>query len=180
MASYDRIMNIVDANLIYCLIPMILTLVLIELLFKNRFPTKRVLSIICWLIIAYAAINLVHFLIGLIFYPDQFGIVNRSTGAYRIAYWVMLLLATILPFTLLSKKLSANFWYVLLVATLLKSGAYFERFVIVMTSVHRDYSSQNLPIHGLTMLIVQGALLAILTLGIFRIIERNRTVYNKS
>ena len=42
MNLYKRIIEIIDANLIHCLIPIILTLIVIELLFKRRFETKKV------------------------------------------------------------------------------------------------------------------------------------------
>lgn len=178
MESYDQIISFIDTNLVYCLIPMILTLMLINLLFKNRFSTKKALNIIRWFIVVYTAITLLHFIIGIIFHPDDFAFVKRATGPYKVTYWIMFLSAALFPFTLLIKKLASKFWYVLLIAFLMKIGLYFERYVIIVTSLHRDYlppsettNSFNFPFFGLSMLVLQGFLLAIITLGIVEMMK---------
>ena len=92
----------------------------------------------------------------------------------------MFICAIVLPFTLLIKKLASKYLYVLLVAILIKSGAYFERFVIIVTSIHRDYlppteeKSNWMPFIGYILLVIflQGFILAILLLGIVELIER--------
>jgi len=185
MELYKRIIEIVDANLIYCLIPIILTLLLVELIFKNRFETKKVLNLIRWTIIFYAIITWTIILIGMALYPKESAFINRATGPYKIAYWIMFLSALILPFTLLVKKLSSKFWYVLLVAFCMKIGVYFERFVIITTSFHRDYQTENGNAgltesisFGIGMLFLQGIIIAILTLGVFELIKRKKTGYN--
>jgi len=186
MELYKRIIEIVDANLIYCLIPIILTLILVELIFKNRFETKKVLNLIRWAIIVYAIMTLTITLFGNNLYSNDSTFINRATGLYKIAYWIMLLSALILPFTLLIKKLASKFWYVLLIAFCLKIGSYFERFVIITTSFHRDYLSENRNaeftdsiLFGIEMLLLQGMIIATLTLGIFEIAKRKKTMHNK-
>lgn len=182
MELYNRIIEIVDANLIYCMIPIILTLLLVELIFKNRFETKKALNLIRWAIIFYAIITWTVTLIGMALYPEESAFINRATGLYKIAYWIMFLSALILPFTLLIKKLASKFWYVLLVAFCMKIGVYFERFVIITTSFHRDYLTENgnagfteLISFGIGMLILQGIIIAMLILGIFEITKRKKT-----
>jgi hypothetical protein len=86
MEIYKRIIEIVDANLIYCLIPIILTLILVELIFKNRFETKKVLNLIRWTIIIYAIITWSITLIGMALHPEESAFINRATGPYKIAY----------------------------------------------------------------------------------------------
>jgi hypothetical protein len=186
MELYKRIIEIVDANLINCLIPIILTLIIIRLFFKNRFETKKVLNLIRWTIILYAIITWTFNLIGMAMSPDEYAFINRATGPYKIAYWIMFLSALILPFTLFIKKLASKFWYVLLVVFGMKIGFYFERFVIIVTSYHRDYLTENgspeftnLLAFGIGMILLQGVIIAILTLGIFEIIKRKKTGYNK-
>ncbi|WP_111710268.1 hypothetical protein [Lutibacter citreus] len=124
--------------------------------------------------------------------PDEYAFINRATGPYAWAYWIMFLSALILPLTLLIKKLASKFWYVILVVFGMKSGMYFERFVIIMTSFHRDYLPGNgnaelengntelidLFAFGIGMIFLQGLIITILTLGIFEIIKRKKTVYN--
>ena len=185
MELYKRIIEIVDANLIYCLIPIILTLMLVELIFKNRFETKKGLNLICWTIIVYAIITWTITLIGMALYPEESALINRATGSYKIAYWIMFISALILPFTLLIKKLASKFSHVLFVAFCIKIGFYFERFIIIVTSYHRDYQTENGNTEfinsfsfGIGMIFLQGIIIAILTLGIFEITKRKKTVHN--
>ena len=192
MELYKRIVAIFDANLIYCLIPIILTLIFVELIFKNRFETKKVLNLIRWTIIFYTIITWTFYLIGMATTenPEEYAFINRATGPYAWAYWIMFVSAIILPLTLFIKKLASKFWYVILVAFGMKSGMYFERFVIIVTSFHRDYLPGNrntelengnvelIDLFALSIgtLFFQGVILTILTLGIFEIIKRKKTV----
>ena len=120
MKLYERIIEIVDANFIHCLIPIILTLILVEFLFKKRFETKKVLNLICKFIILYSIITWTYSLIGMIFYPEKFAFIQRATGPYKWSYWIMFLSALILPFTLFIKKIASNFYYVIFVAIFMK------------------------------------------------------------
>lgn len=185
MELYKRIIEIIDANLIFCLIPIILTLILVELFFKNRFETKKTLNLICWTIIIYTIITWTFYLIGMALNPEEYAFINRATGPYAITYWLMFLSALILPFTLLIKKLASKFWYVLLVAFAMKIGMYFERFVIITTSFHRDYQTENGNtelidsfLFGIGMIFLQGIIITILTLGVFELIKRKKTLHN--
>ena len=181
MKLYERIIEIVDANFIHCLIPIILTLILVEFLFKKRFETKKVLNLICKIIILYSIITWTYSLIGMIFYPEKFAFIQRATGQYKWAYWIMFLSALILPFTLFIKKIASNFYYVIFVAIFMKIGFYFERFVIIVTSYHRDYGEEMRNVEfidsfsfGVIMLFIQGITIAIILLGIFEILKKKR------
>jgi len=192
MELYKRIIELIDVNLIYCLIPIILTLIIVELIFKNRFETKKVLNLIRWTIITYTIVTFTFYLIGMVINPDEYAFIDRATGPYAWAYWMMFLSALILPFTLLIKKLASKYWYVILVAFGMKIGMYFERFVIILTSFHRDYLPENansefenentdlidLFSFGIGIIFLQGLIITILTLGIFEIIKRKKTAHN--
>ena len=181
MKLYERIIEIVDANFIHCLIPIILTLILVEFLFKKRFETKKVLNLICKFIILYSIITWTHSLIGMILYPEKFAFIQRATGPYKWAYWIMSSSALILPFTLFIKKIASNFYYVIFVAIFMKIGFYFERFVIIVTSYHRDYGEKIRNVafidsftFGVIMLFIQGFIIAIISLVIFEILKQKR------
>ena len=169
MELYDQIIKIIDVNLIQCLIPIILTLFLVKVNFKNRFETKKALNIIRWTIIIYAFITWAITLVRIVINPEESAFINRAVGPYAVMYWIMLLSALILPFTLFIQKIAAKFWYVLLVAFCIKIGVYFERFVIIVTSYHRDYLTENGNtefinpfVFGIGMLLLQGVIIAIL------------------
>ena len=187
MDLYKRIIEIVDANLIYCLIPIILILMFVELIIKNRFETKKALNLVRWTIIIYTIVTFVFYLIGMVINPDKYAFINRANGPYAWAYWLMFLSALILPLTLFIKKLASKFWYVLLIAFGMKSGMYFERFVIITTSFHRDYQIENGNTElmesisfAIGILFLQGIIITMLTLGIFEVLKRKKTGHNSS
>lgn len=181
---YETIVQIIDTNIIFCLFPCILTLLLISLLFKNRSKTKKALNIIRWFIIGYSIITVSYYIIGIIFEPEKHAFMQRATGPYWFAYWFMFICAIVLPFTLFIKKLASNYFYVLLVAVLMKSGFYFERFVLIVTTLHRDYFPSNTDSFDLeilwliALLLLQGFILALILLGIVEVFERYKTHLN--
>ncbi len=181
MELYNKIINIVDENVILCLFPLILTLIIIELVFRNKFKTKQVLNLIRWGVVVYTIISILYFIIGITFFSDEFAFINRATGPYWIIYWLMFFSSTILPFTLLIRKLGTKPWYILFIAVFMKLGVYFERFVIIVTSIHRDYLPDNwnlgflnFPAFAFLSIFLQGFILAILLLSIFQLIEQKK------
>lgn len=179
MELYKKIIEIIDVNLIYCLIPIILTLILCEVFFKNRFEIKNTLNLVSWIIIIYTITIGVFYLIGIALNLKEYSFINQVTESYTITHWIIILSTLILPFTLLIKNLASKFWYVLLVAFAMKIGAYFERFVIIVTSYHQDYltESENTEfidsfLFGIGLTFLQGVIITILTLGTFEIIKR--------
>jgi len=64
---------------------------------------------------------------------------DRAFGPYGWAYWTLIALNVCLNQTLWIKKVRATPWILWLVAFGLNTGMWFERFVIVVQSLHRDY-----------------------------------------
>lgn len=186
MELYEQLIHIIDVNLMFSLVPCILVLMLIDFVFKNKAKAKAALNIIRWFVIGYSLVTVTVYLFGMILRPEEYAFVNRATGPYWFAYWLMLFCAVILPFTLFIKKLASKYLYVLLVMILMKSGSYFERFVIMVTSIHRDYlpsdykhSEWNSLWLFLGMIFLQGTILAIILLAIVEIKERFKTALEK-
>lgn len=173
MAILEKFIKIIDSNLIYCLVPMLLTFLLADTVFKNRFPTSTALNVIRWIIIFYTLIIWVQF----IDFNDRGNFIERASG-YRIIYWAMLITSMLLPFSLLVKKLASSIWYVMLIAFLMKLGIYFERFVILFTSFHREYNvgdrttELNLFFYWIMVTALQGFLLATMLLIILNYTTR--------
>lgn len=184
METFARILEILDVNVIFCLLPLLLTVMLIEALFKDRFRTKEVINFVRWIIIGYTVISIAYFIIGVIVSPDEFAIVQRATGQYAFFYWLMFIAATIFPLTLLHKRIGRKPIYILLVILLMKIGFYFERFVIIVTRFHRDYAPNNDDGGMLSLVIVisvfllQGFILAVASLGIFELLARIKAARN--
>lgn len=138
MDYYTLIIKIIDTNIVYCLIPMVLILSFVNHYFKNRFDAKKALEVISWFILAYTALVVIHFILT----PDnQTVFAERIKGPYKFIYIAILFSSMLLPFSLFIKKLASKFWYVIVVAYLMKIGLYMELKTIVLTSFHRDYSN---------------------------------------
>jgi hypothetical protein len=188
MEIFDRIFELIDANLINCLPAMILTLLTFQLFFKDKLQFKKAYRIIKWIIIGYAIFNLIYFLIGITVYPDQSAFLNRATGKYWLNYWLMMFSAILLPFSLFYKKIGIKPFYLLFVSIMMKIGWYFERYVILIAS-HNSYEYWtgtethwlNSPWSGFYMTWIQGFILALILIGLTTIIGRNKrtkTVHN--
>ncbi len=64
---------------------------------------------------------------------------NRALGPFAWAYWTMVLCNVISPQLLWFKRIRRNVAWVFVLTILINVGMWFERFVIVVTSLHRDY-----------------------------------------
>ncbi|WP_314276628.1 quinol:electron acceptor oxidoreductase subunit ActD [Capnocytophaga sputigena] len=64
---------------------------------------------------------------------------NRATGAYAWAFWTMIICNIVLPQLLWFKKLRRSIAFSVCVALAVCVGMWFERFVIIVTSLHRGY-----------------------------------------
>jgi molybdopterin-containing oxidoreductase family membrane subunit len=70
---------------------------------------------------------------------EMFTFVNRAFGPYTWAYWTMVGCNVISPQVFWSKRMRTNPWVILVVGVLVNIGMWFERFVIVITSLSRDF-----------------------------------------
>jgi len=64
---------------------------------------------------------------------------NRAFGPYSWAYFTMFICNVIVPQFFWFKKLRRSPWVLFIVAALVNVGMWFERYVIVITSMHRDF-----------------------------------------
>jgi molybdopterin-containing oxidoreductase family membrane subunit len=65
---------------------------------------------------------------------------NRMFGPMGWAYWMLILTNLAIPLTTLwSRKLRVNALFLFLLSFIINTGMWFERFVIVVTSLYRDY-----------------------------------------
>ncbi|NBC10761.1 MAG: hydrogenase [Planctomycetes bacterium] len=70
---------------------------------------------------------------------EQFAFLNRILGPYGWAFFLMVFCNVVSIHVLWFKKVRTNPWLVWLVAILVNVGMWFERFVIVITSLARDF-----------------------------------------
>ena len=70
---------------------------------------------------------------------EMFTFFNRALGPYAWSYWAMIFCNVVSPQVFWSKKMRTNPWVILGVGVLVNIGMWFERFVIVITSLSRDF-----------------------------------------
>jgi len=70
---------------------------------------------------------------------ELFTFANRATGPFWWAYWIMMTCNVITPQLLWFKKIRRNLWVTFILSIVINIGMWFERFVIVVTSLHRDF-----------------------------------------
>jgi molybdopterin-containing oxidoreductase family membrane subunit len=64
---------------------------------------------------------------------------NRATGPYAWAYWTMMTCNLFVPQLLWSKRVRTSVPALFVISLLVNVGMWFERFVIIVTSLHRDF-----------------------------------------
>ena len=64
---------------------------------------------------------------------------NRITGPYGIAYWALILCNVAIPQLLWFRRARSNVIVLFVIAIIVNIGMWLERFVIVVTSLHRDF-----------------------------------------
>lgn len=70
---------------------------------------------------------------------EQYAFLNRATGPFAWAYWAMMTCNVISPQFMWFKKLRTSILFTFFLALIVNIGMWFERFVIIVTSLHRDY-----------------------------------------
>jgi len=70
---------------------------------------------------------------------EQYAFLNRSTGPYWWAYATMMTCNVISPQLFWIKKIRRSLVSTFILSIIVNIGMWFERFVIIVTSLHRDY-----------------------------------------
>ena len=64
---------------------------------------------------------------------------NRMTGPYRVEYWSLILCNIAIPQLLWLKRIRLNVVALFVISIVINIGMWLERFVIIVTSLHRDF-----------------------------------------
>tara|TARA_B100000700_G_C15035152_1_gene852443 strand:+ start:537 stop:1910 length:1374 start_codon:yes stop_codon:yes gene_type:complete len=70
---------------------------------------------------------------------EQFVFMNRAFGPYAWAYWIMIACNVITPQLFWFKKVRTNIKALFILSIFVNIGMWFERFVIIASSLHRDF-----------------------------------------
>jgi molybdopterin-containing oxidoreductase family membrane subunit len=70
---------------------------------------------------------------------EQYAFLNRATGPYWWSYAFMMSCNVISPQLMWFKKCRTSIWFTFILSIVVNTGMWFERFVIIVTSIHRDF-----------------------------------------
>ncbi len=70
---------------------------------------------------------------------ERYAFINRMSGPYWWAYWSMMTCNVISPQLFWIKKIRSSITATFILSIVVNIGMWFERFVIIVTSLHRDY-----------------------------------------
>ncbi len=70
---------------------------------------------------------------------ESYAFINRATGPYWWSYWAMMTCNVISPQLFWVRAWRRNLVFTFFMSIIVNIGMWFERFVIIVTSLHRDY-----------------------------------------
>ncbi|HKR61999.1 MAG TPA: NrfD/PsrC family molybdoenzyme membrane anchor subunit, partial [Pyrinomonadaceae bacterium] len=70
---------------------------------------------------------------------ERFMIYNRMTGPYGWVYWLLILCNVLTPQLIWFKRFRTNLVVLFILSIIVSIGMWLERFVIIVTSLHRDF-----------------------------------------
>ena len=95
---------------------------------------------------------------------ERYVFLNRATGPYKWAYIAMMTCNVVFPQLLWIKKLRRSIIFTFILSIFINIGMWFERFVIIVTSLHRDYLPSSWTMYKPTIIEV---MIFLGTMGIF-------------
>ena len=81
---------------------------------------------------------------------EQYAFLNRAFGPYWWSYWIMVTCNVIIPQLFWFRWIRRNIKTMFVISILVNIGMWFERYVIIITSLHRDFLPANWGLFKLT------------------------------
>jgi len=82
---------------------------------------------------------------------EAFTFINRAFGPYWWSYWIMISCNVVSPQLFWFKKIRTNPVALWILSIFINIGMWFERFVIIVTSLHRDYLPSSWDMYTFTV-----------------------------
>ncbi|MFP2962066.1 NrfD/PsrC family molybdoenzyme membrane anchor subunit [Myxococcus sp. 1LA] len=82
---------------------------------------------------------------------ERFAFMNRAFGPYAWAYWIMVTCNVVSPHLFWFKKIRTAPVAIFVLSLVINVGMWFERFVIIVTSLHRDFLPSSWAMYTPTM-----------------------------
>ena len=135
------------AGAIFSGVAMVLTLVLVarKTMRLEDYITPRHIDVMCKLLLLTSGIVAISYATEFFtaLYStnpyEEFAFLNRAFGPFGWAYGIMVGCNVLVPQFLWFRRMRNNLWVVFVISILINVGMWFERFVIILTSLHRDF-----------------------------------------
>jgi molybdopterin-containing oxidoreductase family membrane subunit len=79
---------------------------------------------------------------------EEFVIVNRMTGPYRVYFWALIVCNVVIPQLLWMRRVRSSAAALFVISIIVNVGMWLERYIIVVTSLHRDYLPSAWDMYG--------------------------------
>ncbi len=154
------------AGAIFSGMSMVLTLMIVarKTMGLEDYITPRHLDAMCKIVLGTSGIVALAYLTEFFtaFYSgnpyEQFAFWNRAMGPMGWGYWIMVACNVLIPQLYWSRRVRTSVVAVFVISLLVNVGMWFERFMIIVSSLHRDYLPANWT--GYTPTIIEFATLA--------------------
>ncbi|MEP7097282.1 MAG: NrfD/PsrC family molybdoenzyme membrane anchor subunit [Dokdonella sp.] len=97
------------------------------------------IMLVCGLIVAYSYVVEIF----MAFYSgdefEKYMVLNRMRGPYAPIYWVVVLFNVVIPQSLWFKRVRLSVMTLFVLSIVVNIGMWLERFMIIVTSLHRDF-----------------------------------------
>jgi len=70
---------------------------------------------------------------------EKYTVLNRMTGPYAPLFWALILTNVVIPQALWFRRVQESVLPLFVIALIVNTGMWLERFVIIVTSLHRDF-----------------------------------------
>jgi molybdopterin-containing oxidoreductase family membrane subunit len=74
---------------------------------------------------------------------EQYVTVNRMAGPYAWSFWMLILCNVIIPQAMWSRTIRQSVFWMFIISIIVNIGMWLERFVIIVTSLHRDFLTSS-------------------------------------
>ncbi len=165
---FTEILKFIDVHLIKGLFISVIIIILSKLISKNKINTNIAKDILKYIIITHALVMIIYTLVLLIFPQPGIGPVNRLTGPYWYAYYILYSSNAVLPLSLLNKKLANNLYIILMISVLINIGWIIESFAMHLA----DSRSGYLPYKSEISIFVNQLIIGVLLLVVGNIINK--------
>jgi hypothetical protein len=78
---------------------------------------------------------------------EAYAFINRFSGPYWWAYWSMMTCNVISPQLMWIRPLRRSLYFTFFISIIVNIGMWFERYVIIVSSIHRDYLPSSWSMH---------------------------------